>query len=194
MLGIVLCGGASSRMGHDKGLLRSDKSNWAGSMLEKLNALNIRSFLSVNKTQQDAYSQAFPNTELIVDNNTIPFKGPLAAVLNVHAIFPSEDLLITACDMPFMEFEVLNDLYRHHSNNPGKEGFVFTNEEEPEPLCAIYTSQGLSRVQKMYNDGQLFRHSMKFMLEHISVAFIPIPDNWKIYFRNMNAHADLNGL
>jgi len=35
---------------------------------------------------------------------------------------------------------------------------------------------------------------MKFMLEHLSAFHIPITENNKKYFRNFNAHAELNGL
>lgn len=194
MLGIILCGGASSRMGRDKGLLESDTGRWAEMMLENLKDIGTRSALSVNREQVEQYTAAFPKIELIIDNDSLPLKGPLAAVLSVHVKYPEEDLFVTACDMPFMDSIVLKELYNHYLEAPLKDGFVFTNDGEPEPLCGIYSAKALSSVKKMYDHGQLTRHSMKFMLDHLAVARIPISDNWKIYFRNINAHADLNGL
>ena len=151
-------------------------------------------FVSVNQKQMASYSASFKNIELILDDDRILLKGPLAAVLSAHIKHREEDLFVTACDMPLMEPFVLQELYSNYLKNSDKQGFVFTNDDEPEPLCGIYTSGGLSEIRQLYESGQLLKHSMKFMLDHLSVFRISIPENWKIYFRNFNAHADLNGL
>jgi molybdenum cofactor guanylyltransferase len=194
MLGIVLCGGASSRMGSDKGLLPTNNGNWSGVMVDKLKSLNIPVAISVNQQQIVQYAASFENIEMIVDDDSILLKGPLAAVLSAHIKHPEEDLFVLACDMPLMEPIVLQALYNNYLKNSDNHGFVFTNYGEPEPLCGIYTSWGLAQIRKLYESGQLVKHSMKFMLDHLSVFQISIPENWKIYFRNFNAHADLNGL
>jgi molybdopterin-guanine dinucleotide biosynthesis protein A len=194
MLGIILCGGASSRMGRDKGLLPSASGTWAEMMLEKLEELGIPVAISVNRTQAGQYTTTFPNIELIADNDSLPLKGPLAAVLSVHVKYPSEDLLVAACDMPLMDPIVLKELYKNYQKDSGYEGYVFTNEGEPEPLCGIYKANGLKTIKIMYERGQLAKHSMKFMLDHLIICRIPIPENWKIFFKNFNTHADMNGL
>src|SRR5437762_12638057 len=98
MLGIVLCGGASSRMGRDKGLLPIDKRNWAEKMLDHFKNLGISGLLSINRDQVDQYRSVFSQIELICDNDTLLIKGPLAAVLSVHLKYPMEYLFVTACD------------------------------------------------------------------------------------------------
>jgi len=194
MLGVVLCGGASSRMGRDKGLLPSGSGNWADKMLDNLAQLGINCLLSVNRNQVDQYQVVFPHIELICDNDSLSIKGPLAAVLSVHLKYPTEDLFVTACDMPFMDAMVLKELHMRYKKESGENCFVFTNGSEPEPLCGIYSASGMNTIKHMYDRGELVRHSMKFMLDHLSVVRIPIPENWKTHFRNINAHADLNGL
>src|SRR5580765_2033427 len=109
MLGIVLCGGASSRMGRDKGLLPAEKGNWAAKGLDNIKRLEIPGLLSVNSKQLDQYRSVFPGVELICDNDSLQIKGPLAAVLSVHLKFPADDLLVTACDMPLMDDIVLEN-------------------------------------------------------------------------------------
>jgi len=194
MLGIVLCGGASSRMGRDKGLFPTEKGNWAEKMLDNFKNLGIPGLLSVNSKQVDQYRSVFPGLELICDNDALLIKGPLAAVLSVHGKYPAEDLFVTACDMPKMELVVLQGLANQYKKEAGHDGYVYTNAGEPEPLCGIYSAGGLAVIKAIYDRGELLRHSMKFMLDHLSVVRIPIPETWKIYFRNINAHADLNGL
>ena len=181
-------------MGRDKGLLHTDNGNWAEMMLDKLKKLGIPSLLSVNKRQVGEYQTILPQVTLICDDDSIPIKGPLAAVLSVHMNYPTEDLFVTACDMPSMDMVVLEDLVNHYKKEPGHDCYVYTNEGEPEPLCGIYSAKGLADIKAIYDRGELLKHSMKFMLDHLSVIRIPIPEAWKIYFRNINAHADLNGL
>ena len=193
MIGIVLCGGQSSRMGSDKGLLPADDSTWAQAAVNKLAALEIPVSLSVNELQYNNYAIAFPGTEIITDNDSLVLHGPLLGVLSAHLQHPLQNLFVLACDMPLMETSVLSNLYNHYLQTDAYDAFVFTNEEEPEPLCGIYCATGLATILDMYKTHALTRHSMKFMLEHLNTCHIAITDEQKKYFKNVNAHADLNG-
>jgi molybdenum cofactor guanylyltransferase len=51
MLGIVLCGGQSSRMGTDKGLMVNEARTWAQTAVDKLTTLLIPVKISVNEKQ-----------------------------------------------------------------------------------------------------------------------------------------------
>jgi molybdenum cofactor guanylyltransferase len=194
MLGVILCGGQSSRMGTDKGLLKLPASTWAQAAVDKITALHLPVVLSVNADQYAAYSTIFANQSLITDNNSLRIKGPLCGVLSVHIQYPLEDLLVLACDMPLMETGILNELMTYAQQDKTSDTFVFTNDGEPEPLCSIYTSKSLAHILSLYNAGQLSKHSMKYMLEHIATRFIPLAEEQKKLFRNFNAHAELNGL
>ena len=194
MLGVILCGGQSSRMGTDKGLLKLRDNTWAQSAINKMAILQLPIVLSVNKTQYEVYSSAFSSYQLIKDNETLLVKGPLCGVLSVHFVHPSEDLIVLACDMPLMEASIIQELFIIYGQHSSNDAFVFTNEGEPEPLCAIYTSKGLSHITELQRTNQLTRHSMKFMLEHVKTFSTPLAENQKKYFRNFNAHAELNGL
>ena len=193
MLGVILCGGQSSRMGTDKGLLKLRDNTWAQSAVDKMAILQLPIVLSVNRTQYNVYSSAF-SYQLIKDNEDLPIKGPLCGVLSVHLVHPAEDLIVLACDMPLMETSILQELFTIYGQHSSNDAFVFTNDGEPEPLCAIYTSKGLAHITELQQTNQLTRHSMKFMLEHLKTFTTPLDENQKKYFRNFNAHAELNGL
>ncbi|MBA4166642.1 MAG: molybdenum cofactor guanylyltransferase [Chitinophagaceae bacterium] len=193
MLGVILCGGKSSRMGTDKGLLQLDSKTWAKTAFDKMTALQVPVVLSVNDNQFNYYSSLFSPGQLIKDSGKLQVKGPLCGVLSVHLQYPSEDLMVLACDMPLLAPSMLGQLLNAHAHHAAQ-SFFFTNAGNPEPLCAIYTAPGLSHIISLLNANHLTRHSMKFVLEHLDTFSMPLKEDEKIYFRNFNAHAELNGL
>lgn len=193
MLGVVLSGGQSSRMGTDKGLIKLEAKTWAQTALDKLTALQLPVVISVNATQYETYPAVFPVEQLVKDDDKLDIHGPLAGVLSVHEQYPQEDLLILACDMPLMDPVIIEQLIIAYRNNH-EEAYIFTNNSEPEPLCAVYTAKALAATLQRYHNNELSRHSMKFMIEHLVVHFIPLLPGQEKYFRNFNAHAELNGL
>lgn len=194
MFGIILCGGQSTRMGSDKGLLKNEAKTWAQTAVDKLAELKIPVKLSVNKDQYSSYATVFASDDLITDDEALQLKGPLLGVLSSHIKFPNEDLFILACDMPLIDPSILKELLFLYKHYPESHAFVFTNEGQPEPLCGIYASAGLAKILSMHRSGQLNKHSMKFVLDHLHTKTIAASEEQKKYFRNFNAHAELNGL
>ena len=194
MTGIVLCGGQSSRMGSDKGLLETGDSSWVQLAVDKLSSLGIPVKISVNKNQYAGYAKLFPANDLIQDNDSLNIKGPLLGLLSCHLALPEEDLFVLACDMPLMQASLLQQLYHHYQEPATHTAFVFTNDKEPEPLCAIYKAGGLSFIMSLLQSGKLLKYSMKFSLDHLQVKTIEAEAGQRKYFSNFNAHADLNGL
>jgi len=181
-------------MGSDKGLLKLEANTWAQTAIDKMSVLNIPIKISVNSKQYPDYETVFPATDLITDDPTLSLKGPLLGVLSCHLKFPQEDLFVLACDMPLMEPSLLHTLYTHYQRETSYHAYIFTNEEEPEPLCGIYKAKGLSFIWDMFVSGRLSKHSMKFMLDHLDTLKTPATNEQKKFFRNFNAHAELNGL
>jgi molybdenum cofactor guanylyltransferase len=193
MLGVVLCGGQSSRMGSDKGLLMLNDKTWTQKAIDTLSNFQIPIVISVNKNQHQYYSSIFPTDSLIPDDLSLQLHGPLCGLLSVHLKYPEEDLLILACDMPLIDTELIKDLLMKYSTETA-DAFIFTKDGEPEPMPGIYRSKGLEYVHQLYSTNQLSRHSLKYMLEHISNYLSPLPADKKDRFRNFNTHAELNGL
>ena len=194
MLGIILSGGQSFRMGSDKGLLTTVEKTWARTSFDKLASLHIPVRLSVNERQLPEYAAEFSHADLIADDSSLPVRGPLLGVLSCHLKYPSEDLFILACDMPLMETALLNELYSLYQYQSNAGAIVFTNNGEMEPLCGIYTASGLSHILSLLQSGQLARHSMKNILDHLHVENIALRDDQKNAFRNFNTRAELDGL
>lgn len=201
MVGVVLSGGQSSRMGTDKGLIRLEARNWAQTACEKLAALSLPVVVSVNTTQFDTYASIFSREQLVKDDDGLTLKGPLLGVLSAHEKYPQDDLFVLACDLPLMEQSVLEQLLaawqslaEEGSDAPAKDACLFTNHDQSEPLCAIYSARGLAVILQVYQAQQLQKFSMKYMLQQLDVHYIPIRPVQERSFRNFNAHAELNGL
>jgi len=194
MTGLILCGGQSSRMGADKGLLKQDADTWAQSAFEKMAALQLPVVISVNEQQYAEYAAIFSPSLLINDDASIEVKGPLLGLLSVHKHIPEEDLVVMACDMPLMQTDIFKLLLQHAEQNLSSDAVVFLNDGEPEPLCALYRKSGLQKTLESAAQHTLKKFSMKNMLEQLSVAYLPIAPEFKQAFRNFNAHAELNGL
>jgi len=193
MTGVILCGGQSARMGTDKGLLSLQDRTWAQTAMEKMIGLALPVVFSVNEQQFNNYAAIFPVNQLIKDNPVLDTRGPLRGVLSIHLQYPAEDLFVLACDMPLMETAVLKQLQAQFEKHAA-DAYVFTNDEAFEPLCAIYTAKGLSRILELQKNKQLLKHSMKYVLEQLHPVSIALTMDQKKYFRNFNAHAELNGL
>lgn len=181
-------------MGSDKGLLANEARTWAQTAVDKLATLSIPVKISVNEKQQSDYVKVFAATDLITDDSRLDVRGPLLGVLSVHLQNSTADLFLLACDMPLMEPFLLKELYTFYRLHNIYDAYIFTNEGEPEPLCAVYTAAGLQKIITSLNNNQLQKHSMKYALSLLQVYSIPITEEQKKYFRNFNAHAELNGL
>lgn len=194
MIGLILCGGQSARMGKDKGLLIKDSITWAQIASEKLTSLNIAVKFSVNRQQLMEYGKIFPIEDLITDNDSLSLKGPLLGVLSVNMRYPLDDLFIVACDLPLLQTKLLTTLMEHYQQSNEFEAFIFTNNKELEPLCGIYTAKGLKKIIELKKENKLLKHSMKFILENLLTKTIPINEANKKQFTNFNTNAQLEDL
>lgn len=190
MTGVVLCGGLSTRMGTDKGLLKSDNLTWAETAAKKLSSLQIPVVISVNQGQLDAYSKIFPSHELIADDDSIAVKGPLLGLLSVHKNYPQEDLLVLACDMIEVDQTLLHKLLANYKQ-ASHEAYVYTTVKKLQPLCGMYTSKGLEKISVLLCQQQLKKFSMMYVLETIDTKCIEPEASLLHSFNNYNSTEDL---
>jgi len=154
LMGVILCGGESRRMGRDKGLLEKDGIPWAKYMAEKLTPYNLPVIFSVNASQLDAYTLALPGTQLITDS--VAAEGPLKGLLSVHGQFPDKDMLLLGCDMLDMDGPTIGQLiedYRKDDYN----FYAYVENGFYQPLCGIYTARGLADSHTAVSLQQLLR-------------------------------------
>ena len=189
MIGVVLCGGQSKRMGSDKGLLTLHGKAWAQVALEKLEAINLPVVLSINKQQREVYHAHFPATVLVEDNVTLAIGGPLCGLISVHLRYPQEHLLVLGCDMIAMQPEVLQLLHQQFQSHDAAI-VVFEKEGFAQPLCGIYASHGLASIYEHLQQQTLERHSMMYALDLLHAVRIDTPLRFAHCFENHNYPID----
>jgi molybdenum cofactor guanylyltransferase len=144
LLGVVLCGGESKRMGTDKGLIQQNGKTWVQIVAGKISALGLPVVISINEKQVEDYKKLFLEEQLVVDR--VDINGPLRGLLTVHQQFPQNDILLLACDLIDMDSDTIQNLISVAKSGDDHEFYVYENHGLAEPFCAIYTSKGLKEV------------------------------------------------
>ena len=193
MKGVVLCGGQSTRMKKDKGLVLSGDVTWARLAEEKLSALDFATIVSINPSQRTSYHIHFKAEQLLTDNaELVGMGGPLLGLLSVHLSLPSENLLVLACDMPNMQVKILRELLNQFNENPGIQAICFKHQYKVEPLCAVYTASGLGKIFDNYQKKELKKNSMMYVLELLDAKYLVLENEKISCFENFNSIADLD--
>ena len=176
LLGVVLCGGESRRMGRDKGLIQNTHRPWALLMGDKLLAHHLPIVYSINQRQTDSYAALISPDQLIVD--AAEWSGPLNGLLSVHRRFPANDLLLLACDMPDLDAATIDRLIDTYASEQA-DFFLYEEAGVLQPFCGIYTGDALARAADRQQDGSLQR-----LFRDGLVRRLPVTDPQA--FRNYN--------
>lgn len=173
LLGVVLCGGESRRMGSDKGLLPIGDGTWANYVGYKLSALQIPVVYSINANQQLQYIEIISEDHLVVDSFDLP--GPVRGLFSVHQKFPNKNLLLLACDMLNVQAVTLQKLLHSYIAN-GFDYYAFRDENFYQTFCAIYTSKGLKNELLRLNERVIENYSLQTILQTGFTCPIEIED------------------
>jgi molybdenum cofactor guanylyltransferase len=187
LLGVVLCGGESRRMGRDKGLMPYENTTWAQLVAGKLAALGIPVVVSVNAEQLATYGNLFPAEQLVVDSLAID--GPILGILSVHEKYPGKDILPLACDMIDMNEATLQELLEAYRKDNGPEFIAFHHDGFLQTLGAVYTAKGLAPLLRKAKEGSLKHFSLIRVLDQGATFRIPL--HARAAFHNYNSRNEL---
>lgn len=176
LIGVVLCGGQSSRMGRDKGLILEGGVTWAARAGRVLATVCPRVVYSVNPQQVENYRGAMRGAELVVD--TMPGLGPLGGLLAAHAKFSESDLLLLACDMLAIEEKHLQPLLV-----PGAFAVAYAHGAIFEPLCARYSAAACAELAGKIAVNLPGMSLQKFLRE-TNVTAVPVDKTTFLESRN----------
>jgi molybdopterin-guanine dinucleotide biosynthesis protein A len=184
IFGLVLAGGESRRMGHDKALLVRDGQSQLEHVAVLLEGLVDRVYVSVRRTQQDEPERNRFAT--IVDR--YDDIGPIAGILSAMDEHPDVDWLIVACDLPNIDPGTLACLLDNRSAAQPFTAFRSSHDDLPEPLCAVYRA-GCDAVIRPFVDSGVVCPRKILILSDTLLLEQPNP----VALDNINTPDDLAG-
>ncbi|HWK50394.1 MAG TPA: NTP transferase domain-containing protein [Steroidobacter sp.] len=134
MFGLVLAGGASTRMQRDKAVIEyhgQSQLHWTFHLLSHVCAAT---FVSVRPDQREEPTRA--GLPQIVDRQ--PGIGPIAGISAALHAHPKAAWLVVACDLPFLNEQTLRYLVEQRDARKVATAFKSSHDGLPEPLCAIW--------------------------------------------------------
>src|ERR1700737_1647013 len=152
--GYVLSGGASSRFGRDKALLRFGSRPLLLEIVQL--AQTCTSEVAVVAGAQK-YGHLDGEFETIEDR--WPGEGPLGGIITAlqHTAAtarPTEWNLILSCDMPFLTSEWLEFLVHRARQRDKKIQIILPRSAHgPEPLCACYRTDAVAALKNVFDRG-----------------------------------------
>jgi molybdopterin-guanine dinucleotide biosynthesis protein A len=148
ILGLILAGGYSRRMGQDKSLLEFHGLPQIEYVFDLLGQYCADVFLSKRADQQP-----YKNITSIDDSNEFSNHGPLGGILSAMKEFPDASWLVIACDLPFVTEATIQTLLNNRDPQKTATAFISTLDALPEPLCAIWEGHAYGSILKLFNEG-----------------------------------------
>ena len=148
---VILCGGRSSRMGHDKATLLAG----AETFLDR--AIRVAREIAGDVIVVARASQAIPPGVRVV-NDPVEDLGPLAGIAAGLSSSQTDLNIVIACDMPLIKSAVLQRLVDAIA---GHDACVAVVDGHASVLCAVYRSRVAPIAKQMLDHGE--RRVMAFV-------------------------------
>ncbi|MES2559625.1 MAG: NTP transferase domain-containing protein [Bacteroidota bacterium] len=150
LIGLVLCGGQSVRMGRDKAFIQYHTKEQYAHVADMMKPFCNGVFISCNNQQQSDIDEQY---QTILDNATFENTGPMTGVLSAFEQLPQAPLLVTGCDYPYFTEADMKTLIDARAN--GFDVVCYHNPESgfDEPLLAIYEKQCAPLLLDFYQKG-----------------------------------------
>jgi len=181
LLGGVLVGGASSRMGRPKHLAKLGGQTLLERAWHAVAAHGSKVVL-LGQARGTARRPWLPDAPGV--------SGPLAGILAAQRWHPAAAWLITACDMPALGAEALAWVLAQR--RPGRWAVIPAHPDgRLEPLAAVWEPQAAPLLEDLVLRGE---PAPRLAARHPKVATPPLPAELREAFRNVNTPAELAAL
>lgn len=176
----ILCGGKSSRMGEEKGLVEFQGKSFVQWILEA-----VFPFVAdpVLVTKNPAYGSF--QLEMIPD--VIADKGPVGGVYTALAHAKSDSVLVLSCDIPKITTEVVSFLLEKARQEPEKITFLSDGKNDY-PLIGVYPRRCLESFKTATEKDELKLRRLVESLPHQKIELNPKGTS---SLQNINTKTDL---
>lgn len=133
LYGLVLAGGKSKRMGHDKSIISWHGKEQRYYVADLLKPLCEEVYISCRSNQQNEIDSQYKTLPDRVD-----IAGPSAGILTALAKHEDAAWLVVACDLPLLDKETLQYLIDNRNKLKVATSYKSPHDGLPEPLIAIW--------------------------------------------------------
>lgn len=177
---ILLAGGKSRRMGRDKAQLPLGGPPMAAVVYARLAEVFPR-ILVVGR------EQALPGAESMPDRH--PGRGPLEGLATGLEALEAPQVLLVACDMPFLSVPLLRYLAAQPLEG---DALLPVSERGPEPLLAVYSRRMRPRLRAFLEsgEGRVMAFLAQLRVQEVPFAVVQRHDPSGASFRNLNRPED----
>lgn len=170
LIGIISCGGQSSRMGIDKSLLKYFDKPQRYHIYDLLKSLCKSVYISCNPEQACTVHDGY---NYIIDKEEYKSRGPVSGLMSVFINHPEQSILFIGCDYPFLTKVSIQKLIEKRNNKSSSICYYNPEQNVFEPLIAIYENSCLKKILKEFNNNQ---YSLREFLEN-SAPIAITPEN-----------------
>lgn len=178
----ILCGGKSSRMQSEKGLVLYQNKAFIEHIVDAVLPISTNIQLITNGNYYD-YLKYSTVKDIVID------KGPIGGIYTALANSESELNLILSCDIPLISTELLLELIEKHSTD--FDITIFEDANKIHPLIGIYSKNCLPVLKKAMDENDL---KMMHLFSKSNHQIIYVEENKSKLFNNINSIAELNEL
>jgi molybdopterin-guanine dinucleotide biosynthesis protein A len=181
--GIILAGGASSRMGHDKASAEIGQHTSLRHVVEAVKLVSDDVIIASGRNSQPSGIE-----EVRYVDDPPGTAGPLAGVVAGMRAAANDTCLVVACDMPFADPGLLRQLL---DSLEGCLAVVPIFEGKPQPLQAAYSRECLTVAEYLLRLGD---SSVRSLVERVPSRYVTVDRNngRGLSGFNMNTAADLD--
>lgn len=181
MDGLILAGGKSSRMGgRHKGFLTYEEETFMERLVKELKKEAKQLWVSYGMEAHAAYE----GCRLVFDE--YPGCGPLGGLHAGLKACETEELIVAACDMPFLKGELFSYLSERLKDF---DGVVPAASGKIHPLAAIYKKSVLPVLEEQIKNGN---YRLQDALKKLNIAYIDVSEreDFKRMLQNINTAED----
>lgn len=175
----IMLGGKSTRMGRDKALVELNGRTLLELALTKWQGFGQSLQLSVGPERRAALAPE--GVPAVAD--IYPERGPLGGLHAGLLACPTELLLLTAVDSPFVTAELAEGLLA--AIGPA-DACVYTLDGRPQPLFGLYRTTCLSTAEELLRRNE---NKMGLLLRRVDTVYLAAED--PAPFRNLNTPEEL---
>lgn len=180
---VILCGGESRRMGQDKAKLQVGKYTFLEQIVRNImdNGPD-EMFLSVRR--KNDYSEIKVTHIEDLEQN----KGPLMGIYSVMCVASYEKIWVTSCDMPFIDWQVAEELAVYFED--GIDAVIPVDRTGKKyVLCAWYRKSTLEILKEQLESGDL---KVKHLLGRLRVCYVAVEglSDGSHKFQNINTREE----